>query len=82
VVLHVGRQFRATEKAAVEASVARLSGVQAVEANPVVQTATVTYDPAVVALERLRRRVQECGFDCAGRRATLCMLPLTRRPFA
>jgi hypothetical protein len=45
VVLHVGRQFRATDKAAVEAALGRLSGVRAVEANPVAQTATVTYDP-------------------------------------
>ena len=61
-----GGQFRATEKAAVEAALARLSGVHAVEANPVAQTATVTYDPAVVSLERLRRCVRERGFECAG----------------
>jgi Cu2+-exporting ATPase len=66
VVLHAGRQFRATEKAVVEAALVRLSGVRTVEANPVAQTATVTYDPAVVSLDWLLRCVQECGFDCAG----------------
>jgi hypothetical protein len=37
VVLHVGRQYRASEKAVVEAAVARHPAVVSVEANPVAQ---------------------------------------------
>ena len=66
VVLHVGRQFRASEKAVVESAISRLPGVAKVEANPVAQTATVTYDPDVVSLDDLRRCVEGCGFECAG----------------
>ena len=51
VVLHVGRQYRASEKAVVESALARHRGVVSVEANPVAQTATVGYDPAVTATE-------------------------------
>jgi Cu2+-exporting ATPase len=70
VVLHVGRQYRASEKAVVEAALARHPGVLSVEANPVAQTATVRYDPAVTSVHELRRAVERCGFDCAG-----CNLP-------
>jgi Cu2+-exporting ATPase len=37
-----------------------------VEANPVAQTATVTYDAAKTSLAELRRWIQECGLHCAG----------------
>jgi hypothetical protein len=47
VVLHVGRQHRASEKAVVEAALARHPGGLSVEANPVAQTATARYDPKV-----------------------------------
>ena len=70
VVLHVGRQFRAGEKAVVEAAVGRHRGVVSVEANPVAQTATVRYDPSVTSVHELRRVVERCGFECAG-----CNLP-------
>lgn len=45
VVLHTGGLNWASEKAFVEAVLGRRLGVQAVEANPVAQTATITYDP-------------------------------------
>jgi Cu2+-exporting ATPase len=70
VVLHVGRQFRASEKAVVEAVVGRHPGVVSVEANPVAQTATVRYNPSVTSVHELRRVVERCGFECAG-----CNLP-------
>ena len=38
-----------------------------VEANPVAQTATVTYDPTRTSVNELARWVEECGFHCAGR---------------
>lgn len=70
VVLHVGRQYRASEKAVVEVALARHPGVISVEANPVAQTATVRYDPAVTSVQELRRAVERPGFECAG-----CNLP-------
>jgi len=66
VVLHVGCQYRASEKTVVEAALGRHPGVVAVEANPAAQTATVRYDPGATAVEELRRSAQQCGFDCAG----------------
>jgi P-type Cu2+ transporter len=66
VVLHVGGLHYATEKAVVEAVLSHRPGVVAVEANPVAQTANVTFDPAVTSVEELRRWVEECGYHCAG----------------
>ena len=66
VVLHVGRQYRASEKAVVEAVLLRLAGVVAAEANPVAQTATVRYDPSLTSVAELRRAVESCDFECAG----------------
>jgi Cu2+-exporting ATPase len=65
-VLDVHPMRRASEKAVVEAVLGRRPGVQQVEANPVSQTATVTYDPRVTSLAELRRWVEECGYHCAG----------------
>lgn len=56
----------ASEKNIVEAVLARRAGVVKVEANPVSQTANVTYDPELTSLAQLRGWVQECGLHCAG----------------
>jgi Cu2+-exporting ATPase len=66
LVLDVSGLQYATEKAVVETVLSRRPGVHRVEANPVAQTATVTYDPAVTSLHDLRRWVEECGYHCAG----------------
>jgi Cu2+-exporting ATPase len=66
VVLDVRGLNWATEKHVVEAVLGRRPGVVWVEANPVAQTATVTYDPSVTSLAELRRWVQGCGYHCAG----------------
>src|SRR6266498_5594529 len=66
-VLHVGALHYASEKAVVERVLGRLPGVLAIEANPVAQTATVTFDPAQTSVEELTRWVEECGYHCAGR---------------
>ncbi len=66
VVLDVRGLNWASEKAVVEAVLSRRPGVLAVEANPVSQTATVTYDPRLTSLVELRRWVTECGYHCAG----------------
>jgi len=66
VVLHTGGLHWATEKSLVEKYLRKRAGVQSVEANPVSQTATVTYDPAKTSVKELRRWVEECGLHCAG----------------
>ena len=64
--LDVHPMLRASEKAVVEAVLGRRPGVERVEANPVAQTATVTYDAARTSLAELRRWVEDCGLHCAG----------------
>ncbi len=65
-VLHVGGLHYASEKAVVERVLGARPGVLAVAANPVAQTATVSFDPALTSVEDLRAWVQECGYHCAG----------------
>jgi Cu2+-exporting ATPase len=65
-VLHVGGLHYATEKAVVEHALGNRPGVLAVDANPVAQTATVSFDPGQTSVEHLRRWVEECGYHCAG----------------
>ncbi len=67
VVLHVGGLHYASEKDVVERRLSVQSGVLAVEANPVAQTASVTFDPAETSVKKLATWVEECGFHCAGR---------------
>ena len=57
-VIEAGGMLRASEKAVVESAIGRRPGVIEVEANPVSQTATVTYDPSETSLEELRRWVE------------------------
>src|SRR5829696_1917019 len=66
-VLHVGGLHYASEKSVVERVLGGRSGVIAVDANPVAQTATVTFDPAQTSVAELRAWVEECGLHCAGR---------------
>ena len=56
----------ASEKNRVEAVLGRRPGVVEVDANPVAQNATVTFDAAVTDVEDLRRWVEECGLHCDG----------------
>jgi Cu2+-exporting ATPase len=70
VVLHVGRQYRGSEKLVVEAALSRLPGVLAVDANPAAQTATVTFDPDRSSVAELRRAAGAAGYECAG-----CSMP-------
>jgi P-type Cu2+ transporter len=66
VVLDVRGVQWASEKARFEAVLGRRPGVQAVESNPVAQTATVTFDSTTTSLEALRDWVRDCGYHCAG----------------
>src|SRR6516164_4850422 len=81
-VLHVGRQFCASEKAVVEAALGRHAGVLSVDANPVAQTATVRYDPSVTSVAELRRVVERCGFECAGCNVPGCLCDPLHEPSA
>ena len=65
-VLHVGGLHYASEKAVVERVLGHRPGVLEVDANPVAQTATVTFDPDQTSVARLREWVEECGYHCAG----------------
>ena len=66
-VLSVSGLHWASSAAVVEAVLSRRDGVQSVEANPVDQTATVTYDPERTSVAQLAGWVRDCGYHCAGR---------------
>jgi Cu2+-exporting ATPase len=66
VVLEVSGVQWASSKSIAEAVLLRRPGVVSVDANPVAQTATVTYDPARTDLTELRGWVRDCGYHCAG----------------
>src|SRR5713101_9876805 len=65
-VLDVSGVHYATEKAVVETVLSHRRGVHRVQANPVSQTATVTFDPSVTSVRELARWIEECGYHCAG----------------
>jgi len=58
--------YRGSEKSVVEQGLGRRPGVIGVDANPVGQTATVTFDSSQTSVAELRRWVEDCGFHCAG----------------
>ena len=66
VVLETAGLQWATEKNVVESALARLPGVHSVDVNPVAQSATVIFDPAVSSVAALRESVEDCGYHCAG----------------
>ena len=66
VVLEVSGVHWASSKAVAESVLSRRPGVAAVEANPVAQTATVTYDPDRTSVPELAGWVRDCGYHCAG----------------
>ncbi|HEY5859943.1 MAG TPA: heavy metal translocating P-type ATPase [Actinomycetota bacterium] len=66
VVLEISGVQWASSKAVAEATLLRRPGVISVEANPVSQTANITYDPHATNVAELRDWVEDCGFHCAG----------------
>src|ERR1700712_3603377 len=66
VVIEVSGVHWASSKAVTEAVLGRRPGVMTVDANPVSQTATVTYDPARTTIAALTGWVRDCGYHCAG----------------
>jgi P-type Cu2+ transporter len=65
-VLEVSGVQWATSKNVAEAVLSRRPGVLEVDANPVAQTATVTYDPSRTSVAELADWVRDCGYHCAG----------------
>src|SRR5512133_3230433 len=65
-VLEVSGVHWASSKNVAEAVLSRRPGVMEVDANPVAQTATVTYDPARTSVAELAGWVRDCGYHCAG----------------
>ena len=66
VVLETGGVQWGSEKLRVEAVLSHRSGVLHVDANPVAQTATVTFDPQLTSVVQLRDWIRDCGYHCAG----------------
>ncbi|WP_448609234.1 VTT domain-containing protein [Geodermatophilus sp. URMC 60] len=66
-VLEVAGVHWAAEKAVTEDVLGRRPGVLAVEADPIAQTAVVTYDPAQTSVAELAAWLRGCGRHCAGR---------------
>ncbi len=56
----------ASSKSVVESVLSRRPGVLSIDANPVAQTATVTYDPGQTSVADLAGWVRDCGYHCAG----------------
>jgi P-type Cu2+ transporter len=65
-VLEVSGVQWASEKSLVETVLGRRPGVLSVEANPVGQTATVTYDPDRTSVADLAAWIRDCGYHCQG----------------
>ena len=66
VVLETGGVQWGSEKLRVESVLSHRSGVLHVDANPVAQTATVTFDPLLTSVVELRDWIRDCGYHCAG----------------
>jgi len=65
-VIEVSGVHWASSKPVTEAVLSRRPGVLSVDANPVSQTATVSYDPDRTSVAALRGWVRDCGYHCAG----------------
>ena len=70
-VLEVSGVQWASSRDLVERVLGRREGVTAVAANPLAQTATVTYDPARTSPADLAAWIRDCGYHCAGRSVPL-----------
>lgn len=66
VVLEVAGVHWASSGPVTEAVLGRRPGVLDVAANPVAQTATVTYDAGRTSVSALRNWIRDCGYHCAG----------------
>ncbi|MBP2387962.1 heavy metal translocating P-type ATPase [Paeniglutamicibacter kerguelensis] len=65
-VVEVRGLHRASSKAVIERVLLQRPGVAAVDANPVAQTATVTFDTSVTSVEQISGWIRDCGYHCRG----------------
>ncbi|MET3948333.1 Cu2+-exporting ATPase [Arthrobacter sp. UYCu512] len=65
-VMEVSGVHWASSKSVAEATLSRRPGVLSVEANPVSQTANVTFDPEKTSIADLASWVRDCGYHCSG----------------
>lgn len=65
-LIEIGGLQWASEKNVIERVLKRRPGVIGVDANPVAQNATITYDPTVTTVVDLRNWVRDCGYHCRG----------------
>jgi len=80
-VIDVSGLSWASEKAVVEKALGRRPGVRLVVANPVAQTATVTFDADRASVAGLRTWVEDCGFHCAGQSVPAHLCDPMAEPF-
>ncbi|MHB1163977.1 MAG: heavy metal translocating P-type ATPase [Candidatus Nanopelagicales bacterium] len=66
-ILDASGQWWASSKAVTERTLNKLPGVVEVVANPLAQTATVTYDSELTSVPELAARLRDCGLHCEGR---------------
>jgi Cu2+-exporting ATPase len=66
VVLDTSGILRASQLGTVQTVLAGQPGVREVAVNPVAQSTTVRYDPAITSVAALRGVVNDCGMHCAG----------------
>lgn len=66
-VMEVKGLYWASSKAVAESVLSRRLGVLSVDANPVAQTATITFDPEQTSIADVAKWVRDCGYHCAGR---------------
>jgi Cu2+-exporting ATPase len=65
-VIEVSGVHWASSQAVTEAVLSHRPGVLAVDANPVAQTASISYDPDRTSVAELAGWVRDCGYHCAG----------------
>ncbi|MHB1171791.1 MAG: heavy metal translocating P-type ATPase, partial [Lacisediminihabitans sp.] len=66
IVVEVGGLNWATSKSVIEKVLSRRPGVIAVDANPVAQTANISYDPGQTSLAEIAGWIRDCGYHCRG----------------
>ena len=79
-VLHVGGLHWATSERAVETALLRRPGVEAVEANALNQTASVTFDPSATSLGELAGGCVTAGTTARDARCPTTSARPRRRP--
>lgn len=67
-VIEVGGLVSVLSARGVEKQLSKLTGVKNVEVNYVASSATVVYDETITDLKRIKTKVHECGYHCAGER--------------